>query len=53
MRESGVGKPTHLSHLGSQLQSNLYITALHKAVTLSIMVTEQLPKNHPFYLLLT
>ena len=35
------------------IQSNLYITALYNAVTLCTTVTEQLPKNHPLYLLLT
>ena len=35
-----------------EVQSNLYITALYIAVTLCITVTEQLPKNHPLYLLL-
>ena len=35
------------------LQSNLYITALYIAATLCTTVTEQLPKNHPPYLLLS
>ena len=35
------------------VQSNLYITALYIAYTLCTTVTEQLPKNHLLYLLLS
>jgi len=35
------------------VQLNLCITALYKAVTLSVTVTEQLPKNRPLHLLLS
>ena len=41
----------HFEHF--TIQSNLYITALNIAVTLCTTVTEQLPKNHPIYLLLS
>ena len=44
----------HVSYgvlLGICIQSNLYIAALYKAVTLTITITEQLPKKRPLYLL--
>jgi len=40
-------------HNENLIQSNLYIKARYTTVTLCIMVTEQLPKNRPLYLLLS
>ena len=35
------------------IQSNLYMVALYKAITLYIMVTKQLPENHALYTVFT